>query len=130
MFLGNKTSRDNFADKSLENEEVNNNNKDINTNNNRGLFPPIKKINKSIEKIKEETTNNYNNLTILEKADNNKLLALTKKFDILETLNFNILKNDLNYIKHNNDKDNNLNSFSEHYKTFRHTLSTEKRIEL
>ena len=128
--LGNKTSRDNFVDKSLKNEEVNNINKDIGTINNKDLFPPTKKINKSIEKIKEETISEYNNLTLIEKNDNNKLLPLVKKFDILEELNFNILKNDLNYVKNKNDNNYSLDSFIEHYKNFRHTLSTEKRIDL
>ena len=131
--IGNKMLRENFEDKSLKNNEVNNINKDIETTNNKGLFMEIKKINKSIGKIREETIKDYNNLTVIEKADNKKLLNLQKKFDILEELNFNILKNDLNYIIKNNDNVNDDDidySFKEHYKTFKHTLSTEKRIEL
>ena len=129
-FLGNKMSRDNFIDKSLKNDEVNNINKDIDTDNNKGLFLQTKKINKSIAKIKEETIKDYNSLTAIEKGDNNKLLTLVKKFDILETLNLNILQNDLNYLKNNNDNDCNLHSFIEHYKIFRYTLSKEKRIDI
>ena len=123
-------SRDNFIDKSLKNDEVNNINKDIDTDNNKGLFLQTKKINRSIAKIKEETIKDYNSLTAIEKGDNNKLLTLVKKFDILETLNLNILQNDLNYLKNNNDNDCNLHSFIEHYNIFRYTLSTEKRIDI
>ena len=129
--LGNKMLRENFEDKSIKNNEVNNINKDIETTNNKGLFMEIKKINKSIGKIREETIKDYNNLTVIEKADNKKLLNLQKKFDILEELNFNILKNDLNYIINNNDNDADIDySFNAHYKNFRYLLSTEKRIEL
>ena len=103
---------------------------------------------KTIQQIKNEAIQDYNNLTESQRKNNSFLIKINAKFDILENINFEILVNDLIQIEENikkgqqnsekskNDKNNNnqeeiyINNFIENYKKYRFTIQTKKRIEL
>jgi hypothetical protein len=80
------------------------------------------KIMKTIEKIKNETIEKFNELSPEEKKDNVKLKELASDFDIIEIINMKILENDINQ--------NNTKEFIEDYKKLRYTIETKNRITL
>ena len=88
---------------------------------------------KPIFEIKTKIINQYLALSEEEKNDNNILLKLVSYFDINEDINTNILLNDINAINlseknsPNNNIEEKINVFIEHYQKFRYTISTPER---
>ena len=131
-YLAKKTSRNNFNEGNTELEKY--------SLPEEVIFhkqPINKKTFKTIQVIKDETIEEYNKLNHDEKLNNEILLKLIEKFDIIDTINYNLLSNDLNDIKKlktekgfqksgisPNDK------FIEDYKNYRYTLLTNQRIEI
>lgn len=91
---------------------------------------------KSINEIKSETINKFNELDECEIMDNDKLFELASNFDLSEEINKKILLNILkaidNSIKNTNTKNyiNNYNSFIKNYNKYRYTISTLERIKI
>ena len=91
---------------------------------------------KSINEIKSETINKFNELDECEIMDNDKLFELASNFDLSEEINKKILLNILNAIdnsiKNTNTKNyiNNYNSFIKNYNKYRYTISTLERIKI
>ena len=91
----------------------------------------VKKIFKTLDEIKNETNDNYQNLTVQEKNNNDILFKLIGNFDINDIINLNILDNNLKTIKDSVDKlKTNTEIFINNYKKFRYTISTEDRKKL
>lgn len=129
-FLAQKTTRNNFIETNSDIEEYSFLEDFI-----FNKQPKDKKRFKTIQKIKEETIQEYNNLSSEEKKNNEKLLKLIEKFDIIDIINYNLLNNDLNNIKELSKEKNSQKSvkcpkdiFIEDYKQYRYTLLTNQRI--
>ena len=112
-----------------ENEFLPGNNKRIKKEEN--CLENVKKIFKTLDEIKNETNDNYQNLTVQEKNNNDILFKLIGNFDINDIINLNILDNNLKTIKDSVDKlKTNTEIFINNYKKFRYTISTEDRKKL
>ena len=93
-YLAKKTSRNNFNEGNTELEKY--------SLPEEVIFhkqPINKKTFKTIQIIKDEIIEEYNKLNHDEKLNNKILLKLIEKFDIIDTINYNLLSNDLNDIK-------------------------------
>ena len=91
----------------------------------------VKKAFKTIDEIKKETNDKYQNLTIQEKNNNDILFKLIENYDINDNINLNILDNNLKAIKDSVDKlKTNTEIFINNYNKFRYTISTEDRKKL
>ena len=138
--LGNKRERETNNN---DEEEIHKKQK---LDDNSNIIINLLKIYKTIQQIKEDAIQEYNNLTETQRKNNSLLLKINQKFDILEDIHIDILINNLSQISENmkdiqqkNDKkkeDNNKdeifnnNNFIEDYKIYRYTIQTNKRIEL
>ena len=118
--LGNKRERESNTDNEKEKESEKRIKRDEDSNIQAGLL----RIYKTIQQIKEEAVKEYNGLDEVQKQDNSILIKINEKFDILESINYNILINDLSQINKS------INNFIDDYKKYRYTLSTNKRIEV
>ena len=86
---------------------------------------------KTMDEIKKETNDKYQNLTVQEKNNNDILFKLIENYDIDDNINLNILDNNLKAIKDSVDKlKTNTEIFINNYNKFRYTISTEDRKKL
>ena len=91
----------------------------------------VKKTFKTMDEIKKETNDKYQNLTVQEKNNNDILFKLIENYDIDDNINLNILDNNLKAIKDSVDKlKTNTEIFINNYNKFRYTISTEDRKKL
>ena len=124
-----KHMRDSNDDIDYESEFQPSDNKRIKKEEN--CLEKVKKTFKTMDEIKKETNDKYQNLTVQEKNNNDILFKLIENYDIDDNINLNILDNNLKAIKDSVDKlKTNTEIFINNYNKFRYTISTEDRKKI